>query len=296
MSSARLEVLECFALVAQVQSISEAARQLGVSQPTVSRRIAALEQHLGVTLLIREANGIALTDVGRRLLAQLAPLVARMAGVLDEVASVNERVSGEVSIAALSAYGEATLVPRLLAFTQKFPEVTFRVEFLKEVEILAAVREGLVELATLTAVPEGSWLKVHRLEDERAVLVTSFDNPQSIHSTAELEAARLVAYRAGDPLLEHFCRQRFRGVHKNRLQVVFTVNSHKSMLDVLRGGDCYAVLPFAAVSDAIANHVLRLASDLEVSGGLFLGYRAEAKLSRRCQAVVEHLTRPKNLL
>ena len=132
-------------------------------------------------------------------------------------------------------------------------------------------------------------MRVHRLENERVVLVTNFANAQNITTIAQLEKAKLLAYRVGDPLLELYCKKNFPGFHKNRLQTPIIVNSHRSMIDILRETDYFGVLPFPSVDSALTNHILRIASELELSGGLFLGYRASAPLTRRCRTFVDFI-------
>ena len=99
MSSTRLEVLECFAVVAELGSISAAARKVGASQPTISRRISALEQSLGSKLLIRTTDGVVLTDIGKHFLAQLSPALARVSALIDKMSDGDEQVAGEIKIA-----------------------------------------------------------------------------------------------------------------------------------------------------------------------------------------------------
>lgn len=287
MPSTRLEDLDCFATVAELHSISAAARKIGVSQPTVSRRISNLEESLGIKLLIRESDGVGLTELGRRFLLKLNPALARVSAVMEEMKSADETMDGIIKVAALSAHGEAILVPRIISFYRQYPEVSFEIEFLKEVEIIQSLRDGTVEIGIITSVPEGNWLRVHRIADERAVLVSNFGNSKPLESISDLYRAKFIAYRNGDPLLDGFVKRHFKGALRNRLNVAFTVNSHRSMVDLLRTGDFYAVLPFTLVENAVMNQILRLASGKDLSGGIFVAYRADIKLTRRNRHFVE---------
>jgi len=56
-----------FFVVAETESISKAAARVGMSQPTLSRRMAELENHLGVPLLYRTSSGVTMTSEGKRL-------------------------------------------------------------------------------------------------------------------------------------------------------------------------------------------------------------------------------------
>lgn len=81
-----LRQLEAFVAVAEARSFTRGADTCGAPQPVVSRRIAALEQDLGATLLHRTSRQVELTDVGRTLLPHAADLVAR-AGHFRELAA-----------------------------------------------------------------------------------------------------------------------------------------------------------------------------------------------------------------
>src|SRR6266481_848906 len=63
-----LEQLEAFLAVARRRTFTEAARQLGLSQPTLSRQLQSLEQELAVRLLVRTPRGVVLTEPGGRFL------------------------------------------------------------------------------------------------------------------------------------------------------------------------------------------------------------------------------------
>ncbi|HSN98159.1 MAG TPA: LysR family transcriptional regulator, partial [Candidatus Nanopelagicales bacterium] len=63
----RLSALQVFFRVVETESFSAVARELGLSQPTVSRQVAALEEHLGARLLTRTTRRVAPTDAGRAL-------------------------------------------------------------------------------------------------------------------------------------------------------------------------------------------------------------------------------------
>src|SRR5689334_475043 len=74
-SNVTLTQLGAFVLVAKLGSVRAAADVLGVSEPAVSRALAALRQHLGDQLVVREGNGMALTDGGSRLFTIASQMV-----------------------------------------------------------------------------------------------------------------------------------------------------------------------------------------------------------------------------
>jgi DNA-binding transcriptional LysR family regulator len=116
--------LQLFARVARTGSFSLAGRELGLSQPSASRIVAALERGVGVPLLRRTTKGVRLTDAGSDYLARTEAILA----ALDE-ANHAVRGSGEfrgaLRIACSSTFAERSLLPRLPKFADTHPELHF---------------------------------------------------------------------------------------------------------------------------------------------------------------------------
>ncbi|MEX1362776.1 MAG: LysR family transcriptional regulator, partial [Nannocystaceae bacterium] len=119
--------LMTLAAVAEATSISKAARALGVPRPTVSRRLARLEDKLGVRLLRRTTRAMALTDAGEVLYARARTVLA---AVRDAVESVQERddvVRGVVRVSVPPMTGAATGA-LISGFLAKYPQVRLELE------------------------------------------------------------------------------------------------------------------------------------------------------------------------
>jgi DNA-binding transcriptional LysR family regulator len=113
-SSRKLELGELRSLVVAADSgtIGRAALRLGVSQPTLSKRLQALEQHVEARLFDRSQQGIALTPAGRRLYEHAKPLIAA-ADALDDVAAGLGREVAPVRLAASHSATEAFVADAL---------------------------------------------------------------------------------------------------------------------------------------------------------------------------------------
>lgn len=115
--------LNVFVAVARAGTTLAAARRLGVSQPTVVRRIAALELAAGVALFERNRTGYRLTDAGQEILP-LAEQVARdMAAIADVMASRSRRLTGTIRVTAAEPVANLLLAPAVLAFQRTHPDV-----------------------------------------------------------------------------------------------------------------------------------------------------------------------------
>jgi DNA-binding transcriptional LysR family regulator len=142
--------LEIFLAVAESGSFSSAARRLRVTQPTVSRRIQALEAALGLPLFRRDAEGAHLSAAGERLLPS-AQQMARWANELVRAAaSVSNEPEGVVRIATMPGLAHDFLVPFARDLRQRLPDV--RLEIMTGLETIDLSR-GDAELAVRSRRP-----------------------------------------------------------------------------------------------------------------------------------------------
>jgi DNA-binding transcriptional LysR family regulator len=124
---ADLNSLAIFAKVVDAKSFSEASRRMKVPLSTVSRRIADLEDQLGVQLLERSTRSLRLTDVGAELLRH-ARHTAKLADIVDGIASNHAaRPSGELRLNAPPSISDSLIAPIVCAFQSAFPDVRVQV-------------------------------------------------------------------------------------------------------------------------------------------------------------------------
>jgi DNA-binding transcriptional LysR family regulator len=142
----QLPHLDTFALAAEVNSFTVAARSLRLTQAAVSQRIHALEQVLGVSLFDRRGGRVLLTEAGRR----LYPFAQRILGLHREarqkVSGRKAPLAGDLSLAASSIPGEHLLPALLSAFHKKHPHVQVRATVGDTAAVLNQVEHGNAHL------------------------------------------------------------------------------------------------------------------------------------------------------
>ena len=111
-----------FQLVAARGSLSAAARELGVSTSAVSKRLARLEQQLGVRLLHRTTRRLSLTDEGELYLQGAARILAEIDDLEQRVAKRRVAPQGLLRVNASFGFGRRHVAPALLAFARRYPE------------------------------------------------------------------------------------------------------------------------------------------------------------------------------
>ena len=160
--------LRAFSAVARHGSFSRAAEELYVSQPAVSKHVAALERELGVRLLERGRSGAALTDAGRRLVDYVVRAEALLASGRRALADPGE---GTLSIAASGIPG-TYLLPRPLAdFARDNPLVEIDLRLSTSGGALELVRAHEFELGIVGGLSPPPELTSEALADDEVILV-----------------------------------------------------------------------------------------------------------------------------
>ena len=136
-----LNSLMIFAKVVEAKSFSEAARRLKMPTSTVSRRVAELEEELGVRLIERSTRSLRLTDVGAEVFEQ-AKHSSEISEAVDNIASNHlSTVSGELRLAAPPSISDSLLAPLVGAFQASYPNV--RVQVFITDRIVDQIAEGV---------------------------------------------------------------------------------------------------------------------------------------------------------
>ena len=120
----RIELMQTFIRIVESGSLSAAAAQLGTTQPTVSRRLQALEQRLGLKLILRTTHALKLTDDGERCYAQARQLMATWHALEDELTGTNDDPIGTLRVRAPHAFGQDQLIEPLVAYLHRYPRLT----------------------------------------------------------------------------------------------------------------------------------------------------------------------------
>ncbi|EJL57311.1 transcriptional regulator [Rhizobium sp. CF122] len=141
-------------------SLSAAARELGLTQPTVGRHIDALEDAIGSQLFVRSPNGLLPTDAALELKPYAETLAATSAALLRTASGHRERVAGTVRISASEVIGVEVLPPILAPLVAAHPELSIELSASDAIEDLLN-REA--DIAVRMAEPAQDQLIVRRI-------------------------------------------------------------------------------------------------------------------------------------
>lgn len=122
----RLEDMAVLVAAVEAGSFSGASRKLGMPLPTVSRKVAELERHLGTTLLVRTARKLVLTDSGAAYLTACRRILDLVAEAEAQAAGEYVEPRGELMVTAPVAFGRMHVLPVVISFLVAHPQIDVR--------------------------------------------------------------------------------------------------------------------------------------------------------------------------
>ena len=142
-----LRLLRYFLTVAKEQSFTKAAEQLHITQPTLSRQMAAFEEELGVTLFIRSGKKISLTDEGILLKRRALEILNLEERMLEELKGKEEVVEGTVTIGCGEFAAVETLAKICKTYKEKYPLVQIVLHTATADAVYEMMNKGLIDIA-----------------------------------------------------------------------------------------------------------------------------------------------------
>jgi DNA-binding transcriptional LysR family regulator len=189
-----LAAMRVFVRVAEAGGFTAVAREVQTTQPTVSRIIAALEDHLGARLLHRSTRAVTLTDDGKQFYALARHTLEVVAEAESAVGERRTRAIGRLRLATPVAFGRLHVVPRIKPFLDANPEV--EVELVMSDDFADLVGDG-VDLAVRIGEITDPGLVARRIGTTRRVTVASrnyLDRRGEPTHPAELTAHDCIVY------------------------------------------------------------------------------------------------------
>jgi DNA-binding transcriptional LysR family regulator len=166
----RIDAMQVFITVADLQGFAPAARKLGLSPSGVTRLIAALEDRLGARLLQRTTRSVTLTDVGARYLERARRILADVEEAEGSIEDERARPSGRLAVSAPIGFGRLHVSPVVSEYLKRHPEVSGDLRLSDR--MINLVEEG-VDLAVRIGHLADSSLVARHVGEMRRIVVAS---------------------------------------------------------------------------------------------------------------------------
>jgi DNA-binding transcriptional LysR family regulator len=198
--------LRAFAEIAETGSFSIAAQRLHLTQPAMSKRIAALEQSFGARLFDRIGRRVNLTEAGQALLPRARRILAELDDSRRALSNLSGHIGGTLRLGTSHHIGLHRLPPGLRAFVTRYPEVELDLHFMDSEAACHAVETGHLELAIVTLPPEARpSLELIPVWDDPLAVVCAPEHPLAQRRRVQL--ADLAEYPAILPATSTYTRQ-----------------------------------------------------------------------------------------
>jgi len=284
-----LDDLAVLVLVAETGSIGQAAARLGLSQPSVSRRMTALERSLRVRLLQRSRRGTTLTP-GGRVVVDWASSLLHAAGEFSRSVQTLRSHSRSALRAGVSMTIAEHHAPRWLGqLRQRSPDAAVALTVANSTDVASMVEAGRAEIGFLESPTVRRGLRRRRIGSDALAVAVSPDHPWTRRkrvAAEELAAAPLLVREQGSgtrETLEHALGQR--GL---QLTPGLEMASNTALKSVAVSGMGPVVVSELAVADELADgELVRVdVTDLELSRPLTAVWRSDPPLSDVARALL----------
>ena len=284
-----LQNLRVFLKVAELEHITRASEELGLSQPAVTKTIQSLEHELGLELIERQGRRIALTHAGRMVQNYARRIFMLEHEMEDALNMLRDVDGGEVTLAANTTTGVYLLPPIVARFRLRYPQVALNIAILNSREIVEETLNWNLDIGLVETDPSNLpvGLNVEVFSYDELILVVS---PQ--HSWTQLSSLQPQMLANGELLL----REQGSGIreiieralqdYNVKVRPMLTLADNEAIKQMVMSGVGAAMVSSLTVKRELANgDLVHLPIDeLELHPQLSLIRRTDKQLSRSAQA------------
>jgi DNA-binding transcriptional LysR family regulator len=275
-----LEQLRVFIAVADKQHVTQAARELNLTQSATSAAIAALETRYGVKLFDRIGRGIALTQTGRDFLVEARAVMARAraaAQVLNDLAGLKR---GSLTIAASQTVANYWLPGRIQTFHAAHPGIELRLAIANTGQVARSVHEGSADLGFVEGDVDDASLAITKIGGDSLVVVVGTKHSwvgRTKIAPKDLLTTDWVLREHGSGTRSMFeAALRKYNIRFSDLRIALELPSNEAVRAAFESGDCATAISDLVVAPSLAAKTL---------------HRVKIDLPRRSFYVLRHKER-----
>ncbi len=284
--------LRAFIEVADKRSFSRSAESLHLTQPAVSKRIAALETELSARLFDRVGRSVHLTEAGNVLLPSARQISAELDRIEEVICNLGKSVSGKLSIGTSPHIGVTYLAPVLKQFRVEYPDVDMDIQFNNSMQTLKDIEDGLFEMG-LCAMTNQVSAKLREIElwQDNMSIVVARDHPLAVESAVDAELLmKCPAVLPPHPSASRTQTEQVLATLGYTPNVNLEVSDFDTLKMMVKIGLGWGLLPDALCDDE-SLHVLPI-EGINLQRRISLVRHQDRTLSRAAQAFIKALPNP----
>ena len=284
--------LQAFCAVVEKKSFSQAAEQLGVTQPAVSLQVRALEERVGQTLLDRSGRRVEPTEAGRRLYRSAQRMLVLEEQLMEEVAADDGRLAGTLSIGASTGPG-AHLVPLLLCeFQREHPDLHVALSIWDTQMVIDRVADRQLEVGVVGALRRHRSLEFEPLVRDQIVLAVPPGHPAAdgTISVEDLKQETLIVMQEGAGVRQVVEEElRRAGLRLRGVEPKLELGLQESIKSAVAGGYGVSFISKTAIEGELAAGQLAAAQveGIEPARQIYLVRARGRSMTRAAEAFVE---------
>lgn len=256
-----IKQLEVFVSVAKHKSFSKAARELFLTQPTVSSHIQNLENEMQTILLNRNNKVITLTDSGKILYDHALLIINDCKKAIYDIKEYSGKIEGKLDIVC-SSIPEAYIFPDFLKdFCAKYPSITFTINHCNSNLVIPEILSERVAFGIVGSKQKHQHIEYHNFIDDELVLITpatqNIANKDGFISLDELKELPLLMRKEGSGT-RNIVVKAFEKTHAKvqNLNVRAHLESNTAIIQMVKNGLGSSFVSLRSVEDAIARKEL----------------------------------------
>jgi DNA-binding transcriptional LysR family regulator len=283
-----IAALKAFTAVADAGSFSIAAEHLFLTQPAISKRIAALESELDTKLFDRIGRTVTLTEAGRALLPRALKILVDLEDSVRAIFNLTGEVHGTLRFATSHHIGLHRLPPALKRFTQEHPQVRLDIRFMDSEEACMAVEHGELELGIVTLPPSPlPNLTTQIVWQDPLSIVVSSHHP--LATRADVQLSELAQHPAILPAANTYTRQIAEQAFETlglELDIALSTNYLETIKMLTSVGIGWSLLPVTMLDSRTRKLSVR---ELSLERSLGIVYHRERTLSNAARELIRQL-------
>lgn len=259
-----LKQLEAFVQVAEGGSFSKAARELYLTQPTISAHISSLEKELNVRLFVRNTKEVSLSDNGKDLYKYAKQMVDLQGKIEEHFGMKKDSGKHCITIAASTIPAQYLLPKVLMCFNEKYPEEQFKIKETDSAQVVTQIVDCMADVGFTGTVLEKKHCKyIPFYKDELVIIAPNMEKYRRIQEECPndiswLKREHVIMREEGSGTRKEAEKQlRSAGVNMVDLEIIASIENQETIKKSVRQGIGVSILSrLAATDEAKAGQML----------------------------------------